>query len=160
MVRNLAFVWLLTGLWHGNGLNFILWGIILGIFVIGEKLVYGKFLQKIPFLGHLYVIAVLPLTWMVFAIQNLEQIGIYFGRLFPFIGGPGIAVNEQDILRYIQDYGVYFLIGGIWCLPAVYRLFEEHKRNPLVILLLAVIFWVSVYMISVSAGNPFMYLNF
>lgn len=160
MVRNLAFVWLLTGLWHGNGLNFILWGIILGIFVIGEKLVYGKFLQKIPFLGHLYVIAVLPLTWMVFAIQNLEQIGIYFGRLFPFIGGPGIAVNEQDILRYIQDYGVYFLIGGIWCLPAVYRLFEEHKRNPLVILLLAVIFWVSVYMISVSAGNPFMYLKF
>lgn len=160
LVRNLALVWLLTGLWHGNGLNFLLWGIVLGILVAAEKLLYGKLLQKFSFLGHIYVIFMIPLTWMIFAIPNPEQLGIYFCRLFPLNGGAGIAVNEQDILRYVRDYGIYFLAGGILCVPAVYRLFEEHKRNPLVIIILAVIFWASVYMISVSSGNPFMYLKF
>lgn len=158
--RNLAIVWLLTGLWHGNGLNFIVWGIVLGILVIMEKLVYGKYLQKFPLLGHVYVLAVLPLTWVVFAAPDMRQLGIYFGRLFPFIGGAGIAVNARDFIKYGQDYGVFLLAGVLLCVPAVFTFFERNKKNPVVILVLAVIFWLSVYLISCSAGNPFMYLKF
>ena len=46
LILNLAFVWLLTGIWHGNGLNFILWGLVLGGLIILEKLTYGKWLKK------------------------------------------------------------------------------------------------------------------
>ena len=160
LIRNLAFVWLLTGIWHGNGLNFMLWGTVLGILVISEKLWYGKYLQKVPMLGHLYVLFVIPLTWVIFAATDLKQLGIYFGRLFPFIGGSGIAVNAGDYIKYAQDYGIFLLAGGLLCIPAVYTFFERNKKNPAVILLLAVIFWASVYLLSVSAGNPFMYLKF
>ncbi|MBQ8597617.1 MAG: MBOAT family protein [Lachnospiraceae bacterium] len=160
LFRNLALVWLLTGLWHGNGLNFILWGVVLGVFVILEKLVYGKCLQKIPLLGHIYVLAVIPLTWVIFAAPDVRQLGIYFGRLFPFIGGEGIAVNTRDFIKYGQDYGVFLLAGVLLCVPAVYTFFERNKKNPVVILFLTVIFWLSVYLISCSAGNPFMYLKF
>lgn len=160
LVFNLALVWLLTGLWHGNGLNYLIWGAALGIFVILEKFVYGKYLQKIPVVGNIYVLLVIPLTWVIFAITDLEKLGIYFGRLFPVIGGAGIAVNQQDIFKYAGDYGIYFIAGIILCIPAVYRLFEKHKKNPLVILLLTVVFWVSIYLLCSSAGNPFMYLKF
>ena len=160
LAANLALVWLLTGIWHGNGVNYVIWGAVLGAFIILEKLVYGKYLAKIPVVGNLYVLLVIPLTWVIFAITNIRQMGIYFGRLFPFIGGAGIAVNPQDIARYGKNYGVYFIAGIILCVPAVFRFLEEHRKNPLVIGLLAVIFWVSVYSLSVSAGNPFMYLKF
>ncbi|MCM1135391.1 MAG: MBOAT family protein [Clostridium sp.] len=160
LVMNLAVVWILTGIWHGNGLNYLIWGALLGLLVILEKLVYGKYLQKFPVLGNLYVLALIPLTWVVFAVTDLKNLGIYFGRLFPMFGGAGIAVNPNDIVKYAGSYGVYFIAGIALCVPAVYRLFEKYKNNPLVILLLAVIFWASVYFLCSSAGNPFMYLKF
>lgn len=158
--RNLAFVWLLTGIWHGNGLNFILWGLVLGCFVLLEKFFYGKYLQKIPIIGHLYVLVIIPLTWVIFAVPDLGQLPIYFGRMFPFVGGEGIAVNQEDFIRYAHDYGVFFIVGILLCIPGVYRLIEKHRRNILVVLGLVVIFWMSVYMLSQNAGNPFMYLKF
>lgn len=160
LVFNLALVWLLTGFWHGNGINYVIWGAALGFFIILEKLAYGKYLAKLPLVGNLYVLLVIPLTWVIFAITDAGQIGTYFGRLFPFIGGAGIAVNPQDIVRYGKNYSIYFIAGVVLCIPAVFRFFEEHKKSPLVIGLLAVVFWMSVYSLSVSAGNPFMYLKF
>ena len=160
LAMNLAIVWLLTGIWHGNGLNYLIWGAVLGLFIILEKLVYGKYLQKAPVAGNLYVLLLIPLTWVTFAVTDLKKLGIYFGRLFPMIGGAGIAVNQQDIFRYAENYGIYFIAGIALCIPAVYELFEKHKRNPIVILLLAAVFWASVYLLCSSAGNPFMYLKF
>ncbi len=157
---NLGAVWLLTGFWHGNGVNFIIWGGVLGLLIILEKLVYGKYLSRVPVIGNLYVLLIIPLTWVVFAITDLNQLLIYFGRLFPFIGGPGIAVNQQDIMRYGKNYSIYFIAGIALCIPAVFRFFEKHKKNPAVAVALAVVFWVSVYYLSCSAGNPFMYLKF
>lgn len=160
MVFNLAIVWLLTGFWHGNGFNFLIWGVVLGLLIILEKVCYGKLLQKIPVLGNIYVLVLIPLTWVVFAITNLKQLGMYFGRLFPFIGGAGVAVNSQDIFKYAQNYGVFFIAGILLCIPAVMHFYEKHKKNPIVILLLVAVFWVSIYYVASTAGNPFMYLNF
>lgn len=160
MVFNLAVVWLLTGIWHGSGLNFVIWGLLLGTLIILEKLFYGAKLGSIPVLGNLYVLFLIPLSWVVFAITDLKQLGIYFGRLFPFIGGAGIAVNTQDIMKYIQDYGIFFAAGILLCIPAVFHLFEKHRKNPVIIILLAAVFWYCVYSLSISAGNPFMYLKF
>ena len=157
---NLAVVWLLTGIWHGNGFNYVIWGVVLGIMIILEKLVYGKYLQKIPILGNLYVLVLIPLTWVVFAFTDLKQLGIYFGRLFPLFGDAGIAVNQQDIFKYLSNYGIYLVAGIILCIPAVSGFYEKHRKNPVVIVLLAIVFWLSVYFLSSSAGNPFMYLNF
>ena len=69
-------------------------------------------------------------------------------------------MNARDFIKYGQDYGVFLLAGVLLCVPAVFTFFERNKKNPVVILVLAVIFWLSVYLISCSAGNPFMYLKF
>ncbi len=160
LVLNLAIVWLLTGVWHGNGFNYIIWGLALGILIILEKLFYGKYLHKVPVIGNIYVLVLIPLTWVVFAITDLQKLGVYFGRLFPFIGSSGIAVNQQDIIKYAGNYGMYFIAGIILCIPAVFKFYEKHKKNMIFVILLALVFWLSVYFISSSAGNPFMYLNF
>ena len=103
LILNLALVWLLTGIWHGNGINYLIWGGVIGGIIILEKTVYGKYLRKTPVLGNLYVLLLIPLTWVVFAVTDLHQLGVYFGRLFPLIGGAGIAVNEQDIIKLVKE---------------------------------------------------------
>ncbi len=160
LILNLMIVWLITGLWHGNGLNYLLWGAVLGLFIMLEKLFYGEGLKKLPVLRNLYVLFLIPLTWVIFAITDLHQLLIYFGRLFPVFGGTGIAVNTGDFLKYAGTYGKLFLAGGLLCIPGVFDFLEKHRKNPLVIAGLLLIFWYSVYFMASSGENPFLYFQF
>ena len=159
LILNLMIVWLITGLWHGNGLNYLLWGAVLGLFIMLEKLFYGEGLKKLP-LRNLYVLFLIPLTWVIFAITDLHQLLIYFGRLFPVFGGTGIAVNTGDFLKYAGTYGKLFLAGGLLCIPGIFDFLEKHRKNPLVIAGLLLIFWYSVYFMASSGENPFLYFQF
>ena len=152
-------VWLLTGFWHGGTLNFVLWGLVLGLLIIYEKYVAGGLLDRIPVLGHLHVIILIPLTWVIFAITDLRELGVYFSRLFPFFGA-GVAVNRGDFVKYLGIYWPFFAAGILLCVPVFYNLLVWKRRHPVVIGLLLVIFWSSIYFASISAGNPFMYFSF
>ena len=46
--RNLLIVFFLTGMWHGAGPAFILWGLYHGLFLILERVWLGKRLKKLP----------------------------------------------------------------------------------------------------------------
>ena len=158
-VFNLLLVWAVTGFWHGGGLHFILWGMILGLLVVIEKLWIGKWLKKSKILSHAYVLFVIPLTWMVFAIPTLPEIGVYFARLFPFFG-VGSAVNPGDFAKELTLF-IPELVGGILlCIPQVYRWCEKHRKNVIVVAALFAVFWYSVYRMANAANNPFMYANF
>ncbi|MCR5502221.1 MAG: MBOAT family protein [Lachnospiraceae bacterium] len=158
-VVNLLIVWLLTGLWHGNGWNFLIWGVLLGIFVVAEKLFLGKILDKSRILGHLYVILLIPVTWVVFAIGNLRDLWTYLSRMFPFGKSAG-HVDPLDFLEYIKDYGLLFLFGILLCLPVTEKLFLKYRKSAVMILLLSVLFWIGIYYAASGANNPFMYLRF
>ena len=86
VIRNLMIVWLLTGFWHGGTLNFVIWGLVLGLLIVWEKFVVKGLIRRVPLIGHLHVIVLIPLTWVIFAISDLKELGIYFTRLFPFFG--------------------------------------------------------------------------
>lgn len=157
--RNLMFVWLLTGLWHGSGLNFVIWGLVLGLLIVLEKSGAGRFFQSHRAAGHLYILLVIPLTWVIFAITDLPQLAVYFSRLFPLLGG-GVAVNPADIWKYLSSYGPLCAAGAVLCVPGVFLFLEKHRKNPAVVLALCAAFWYSVYLVSVAGSNPFLYLNF
>lgn len=158
-VLNLLIVWALTGFWHGGSINFVIWGLILGMLIVLEKLWLGKYLAKFPVLSHLYVLLVIPLTWVVFAIPSLPDLGMYFSRLFPFFG-TGTAVNVRDFAKELGIFAPTLLTGVFACIPAVWRWYEKHRRNSCVVIGLAVLFWLAVYQIANAGNNPFMYANF
>lgn len=79
-VLNLFAVWLVTGIWHGATVNFIIWGLVLFLFIAGEKLLWGKKLQESRIAGRIYIWFFIPLTWVVFAVENLNELGVYFTR--------------------------------------------------------------------------------
>ena len=106
----LAVVWFFTGLWHGASWSFVLWGAALLCFILLEKFCIGGFLKRHALLSHLYLLLVIPPTWVIFRITDLSALGAYFSRLFPFFGAHS-AVSPQDALKLLSSYWWLLLLG-------------------------------------------------
>lgn len=158
LILNLFVVWLLTGLWHGASWNFVLWGLTLFLLILLEKLYIKVFLDRSRVLARLYMMFVIPLTWMLFAINNLKDTGIYFGRLLHL--NAGVNVNSYDFIKYLGQYKWLLLAGIFLCFPYGKKWFEKYEHSILCTVLLVVVFWYSIYQLAGSAGNPFMYFQF
>ena len=158
-VLALTVVWVFTGLWHGASWNFVLWGVMLLAFILLEKFCIGGFLKKHALLSHLYLLFVIPQTWVIFRITKLSDIGAYFSRLFPFFGTHS-AVSAQDALKLLSSYWWLLLLAVLFCLPQPRRFYEKHRGTLLIDLPLFALFWVCVYFIATSTGNAFLYSRF
>lgn len=158
LVANLLAVWILTGLWHGASWNFILWGFLLFLLILLEKLFYKPLLDRSRILARLYMLFVMPVTWMIFAINGSKNLIIYLGRMFGF--SHGINVNQYDYIRYLGQYKWMFLIGGFLCFPYGRRLFNRFQNSLACTIFLLFLFWYSVYLISNGVNNPFLYFKF
>ncbi|HNE04827.1 MAG TPA: MBOAT family O-acyltransferase [Anaerolineales bacterium] len=79
---NIFIVFLLTGLWHGLTLNFIVWGALHGIMIALESLGGGRWQKQIwrPF-RHLITMAIVMLGWVFFRSTNLGYAMEFIGRL-------------------------------------------------------------------------------
>lgn len=160
-IRNTFVVWAFTGLWHGASWNFVLWGLIFFVLLTIERLGLGKLLAKTKVLKHIYVIFLIPLTWVVFALPNMQDIATYFSRLFPFFADNTASfVNTKDVIRALHDYWYLLIACVVFCLPFLSRWYEKHKNSKLVILGLVLIYLMSVYKMQTQTSNPFLYYQF
>ncbi len=159
-VRNMFIVWLLTGLWHGASWNFVLWGLLLFVLLFVEKAGLGKVLERHKVLGHIYMILWIPLSWLVFVITDLGQLGIYLQKLFPFFGNAGKVLFRGDYLKYGKTYGIYLVLGILFATGIQEKLLKKNKNRLWVILLLLALFWASVYCMYLGMDDPFLYFRF
>ena len=159
-VRNMFVVWLLTGLGHGASWNFVLWGLLLFVLLFVEKAGLGKVLERHKALGHIYMILWIPLSWLVFVITDLSQLGIYLQKLFPFFGSTGTVLFQGDYLKYGKTYGIYLVLGILFATGVQEKLLKKNKNRLWVILLLLALFWASVYCMYLGMDDPFLYFRF
>ena len=158
-VINLLIVWALTGLWHGANWNFALWGLSFFVLISIEKSGIGKWLEQKKVLGHIYVMAVIPVTWMIFAITNIGQLVRYLQNMIG-IHTSSVIVGTGHLIRYLKEYWVLFILCILFSTPYPMRLYQSYKKKWFVALILAAIFWFSVYEIMVGSNNPFLYFRF
>lgn len=159
-LRNLFIVWLLTGLWHGASWNFVLWGLLSFLLIICEKKSYGKILNSKPVLGHFYMIAFILFSWLLFAIPDLTQLGIYFTRMFPFFGQNNTAIFQGDFIKYFNDCALPLLIGLLCCSNYPRTIYEKYKYSLPAALALVILFWACVYCMYLGLDDPFLYYQF
>lgn len=158
--RNLLVVWLLTGIWHGAGYNFILWGFVLFLIIFVEKFFIGKLLDKYPFVGHIYMTLLIPLTWAIFAIDNIGDLWVFFTRLFPFFGQGVWSVFRYDYLKYLSLYYPFFIAGILFSTKIPFRFLKRIKSRMVIWSVVAIIFLASVYCMYRGFDDPFLYFRF
>lgn len=123
VVRNLAVVWLLTGLWHGASWNFILWGVYHGAFVMLERFVLKDFLEKIPKPIRVFLTVFLVFFgWVLFFSPSLGSALHYYGQMF---GAGHLGFIDATAKYYFSNNLLLLLISIIGCGPIVQRL---HQR--------------------------------
>lgn len=158
-IRNLLIVWVLTSLWHGNTSNFLIWGMLLWVCIVIERVVSKHEIGKESVIfPHIYLWTVIPISWMCFAITDPYQLKIYLGRMFAIV--PGVNIPAGDWQEALQDYGWLLWLAVLGTTPLFEWLFKKLRRNFVGMLILAILFWICVGRLLVEGNNPFMYFNF
>ena len=157
---NLAFVWLLTGIWHGITPGFFIWSGSLLFMILVEKALADRGLKRRKVIGRINVLFFIPLTWCAFAIEDPERLAVYFGRLFPVFGAAEGVVYAYDYLVALNDHWIYLLFSLVFLFPQVYDYFGKRRRKPVVTLALVILFALCIVSVKGAGSNPFMYAGF
>ncbi len=156
-IFNLAVVWLFTGLWHGVGGNYLIWAGFIFFCIVMERLWLGKILKKTKVVCHVYVIFVIVLSWVPFAIGDWNQLVMFAGRLF---GALGQTANGQDYLIWGHEYLGLLIAGIIFATPLPRKIWRKVQDHTLTDIVLVILFWVVVKFISTAAQDPFLYFQY
>src|SRR5579864_2694547 len=93
---NLLFVFLLCGLWHGAGLNFVVWGLYHGAFLILERTRFGAALESTPSpIRYGYAFFVVVIGWVFFRAPTLPDAIDYLRAMFCIGGICTVSVPVQ-----------------------------------------------------------------
>ncbi len=169
-IRNLAITWLLTGLWHGASWNFLLWGAYYLAFLLLEKFLLRRQLERLPALfRHVYVLLVVMIGWLIFRVTSMTCLKAAFLGLF---GGNGNPLSDYETVISLRSYAVFLAAAVLACTPLVRNLYRRADRaiasmpilqkawtvlqsaGPILLLLLSTAALVG------DQYNPFLYYRF
>ncbi|MBQ1372530.1 MAG: MBOAT family protein [Oscillospiraceae bacterium] len=160
-ICNLFLVWAATGIWHGASWNYLLWGLYYFCWLLLEKLLLGKLLERLPaLLQHLYLIGIVMVGWAIFALEDFGQLHSYLALMFGFGSAPLWSPATSYLLRnYLCLLGIG-LIGATPLAADCFRRLPELCRVWLSPLLLVLgLLWSTAYLVA-GTYNPFLYFRF
>ncbi|ABJ75909.1 MBOAT family O-acyltransferase [Leptospira borgpetersenii] len=157
---NLIVTFMLGGLWHGASLNFLIWGLLTGIYLSLERLFEvrnWRILPEIPYvkavIRYAFVLVVYSISWTFFFTPNFNSATSSIARILTFQNGQPLIGFETGM--YMLLFVFLFHIPEEW--PEKYSVPEIWRARFLPILGLIVLF----IMIGTNAGNAdFFYSRF
>ena len=165
-IFNLLVVWSLTGLWHGDSWNFILWGLYFALLLIIENLFLQNILSKLPALiQHIYAKFFIIISFVIFNNENIKDLWSSLYNMFNFRGGD---LYNDFSTYYLKSYAVLLIVSMIGATPILKNIIQKINKNVtgqkvistinsiLNIVLLVV---VTAYLID-GSFNPFLYFRF
>lgn len=156
-LRNIAVVWLLTGIWHGASWNFLLWGAYFGVVLILEKWWTLRLLAKAPrWTRHAYALLLILIGWVFFAFERLPEMGDYFLAMAGLNGQP-LGNGETLYLLHANALLLVLLV------VASVRGVRAPTAKALVLLepiWYAALFVASTAYLVDATFNPFIYFRF
>lgn len=163
-IFNIFAIWSLTGLWHGASWNYVLWGLYYFVLLIAEKYFLSKLLQRLPALLSVAITFFFAVMgWVIFAIEDISAISVYFGRLFGF---GQIPVVSGEGVFLLTAYLPLFLLCALASTPIFAKMHQRLKLEnpkwltPATALVLTLAFFYSTAYLVDSTYNPFLYFRF
>lgn len=79
---NVLITFFISGIWHGNTLNFCIWGGVHGCFQIIEGISKNKISKINTKIRNLFTIVVIAFSWIFFRLNTVKDIPAFFNNLF------------------------------------------------------------------------------
>ncbi len=164
-IVNIAVVWMATGLWHGAAWNFVLWGVFFAIFLMIEKLWLLKYLKKSRVWGHIYVMFLVIISFLIF---DASSISTAFNGMISLFGIGRLPLTDSLGIYLLKSNLLVFLIAVIGSTPLPAKLFAKADSTKVggkilsvvepigLTILLAV---CTAYMVD-GSYSPFLYFRF
>lgn len=167
-VINIAIVFLLTGIWHGAGWTYMLWGIINGLCNILEKLIADKkWYIKTP--GILKWFATMTVTFFCWELFRFDSFSGCVTWLKTMLGLTSFAQIPYT-WKYFFDLRMFVLmavaIGGatLFGLPKIQNACRALIQKPwcyfIYQLILVLLFMISILFMVNSSYSPFIYFQY
>lgn len=159
---NLWIVFLVTGLWHGASWNFIVWGLLHGLFIFIERLGLKKKLDKLNILSRVYTLLVVIVAWIFFRSDTLKIALDYLKVMFTPVFTCEFNLVSIFNLKVLIIIILATLFAGITkTIKEKTKLKKLHKIytiiEPMIVL---IILLISILVLVSNTYNPFIYFRF
>ncbi|MDA0179187.1 MBOAT family protein [Solirubrobacter phytolaccae] len=110
-VRNLLFVFLLTGFWHGAAWTFLLWGVYNGLLLVGERLggINRWSDERLQWPRRLVTFVVVVFGWVLFRVADLDQALAFMGAMVSF----DFSGLDPRVEAALHGQAVFALVVGL-----------------------------------------------
>lgn len=162
---NLAFVFFISGLWHGASWTFIVWGCYHGFFLIMERMFLNSFYSKIGKLPSMLItFFIVMIGWVFFRAEDINEALLYLNKLFV------VDLHPTDRI-YLIDFYVVLVIAAMLSFINIFKfqqaieksiyfnLYSNKKTLILGVICYALLVLSASAMVSASF-NPFIYYRF
>ena len=164
---NLLLIFILSGFWHGANWNFLIWGLIHGLFLILERFGFNKFLPK--FLSSFYTLMLVNLAWIFFYFSDFTVALAVIKQMFNISQWLTLP-NYTELFHVYESLTVFtlfiFLVALFFCTP-MYSLWKSNlleKRKNIINMsemgLLLLLFALSTNVVLDRNTIPFLYFQF
>ena len=169
---NIMIVFLLSGLWHGADLTFVIWGAIHGITLVIYYIITDNFNvdenNKFAKAGSWLVVSLVSLLgWVFFRSQSLSNATLALQKIFTSFSLNEIVslTNNYCALAYILLIPlIYFLVSRLSKIKFVEEDNFKSSLNATSIMifatLLVVVVAVRFYLVSIGEASSFIYFEF
>ena len=163
---NKLFVFFCTGLWHGASLNFIVWGLINGLFMMLESYKILNTEKWFRPLRHIYTLFVTLLAFVFFRADNLTIACKYIGKMFS-ISSNSPENTSKFLMQLTPMYIIMFVLACIFSIP-VWQIARKKITSKKVISIgemcsygiSNILLCVCIMTLSSTSYNPFIYFRF
>ena len=161
-VVNMLAVWLFTGIWHGAGWNFLLWGLYYFVLLSIEKLFLLKHLKKLPIISNIYTLVAVLFGWVLFAFEDMGMVMTYAGAML----GSGVPFINSQAIYYLTTLAPLLMVAAVGStqLPQkAYVALTKKDNIPAAavsgVLIAAGLIASLAYLVA-GTYNPFLYFRF
>lgn len=163
MYLNLWVCFLLSGLWHGANITFVIWGAYNGIFLILDRIFWLKLSSKLsPIFCSFVTLFFVMMGWVIFRAVNLDQLSHYMMVLIGFSGTniPYVEITLNNVVAILVG-SFLALIPLVPQFDKIYEMFNQWKFSATIkSFLYGNAGFLAICKIFSVAFIPFLYFKF
>lgn len=156
---NLWLVFLVSGIWHGAGWTFIIWGAMHGLAIVIHRYFSQAKLSMPNWMGIIITFITVNILWVYFRAENVEGANRIVKSMFD-ITKTGVNI---DFIAWSKSfsYGIHYWILALITIilfPTAYERAMNLKFK--LVTIFEIVFYFTVSVLFLNKVATFLYFNF